>query len=93
METLPPFRARSSPVVNNRSAWRSALYPDRERLFRWQPGYGVFSVSPNHVKAVIAYIRNQKQQHADGKTHDDWERTCYDESKTPDDTFMPNDQN
>jgi putative transposase len=44
-------------------------------LFRWQPGYGVFSVSQNHVERVIAYINNQKQHHASGKVWEPWEQT------------------
>jgi len=34
--------------------------------FRWQGGYGAFSVSPHDKKRVIQYIRNQKQHHAEG---------------------------
>jgi REP element-mobilizing transposase RayT len=33
--------------------------------FRWQGHYGAFSVSPYEVETVRAYIRNQKQHHAD----------------------------
>lgn len=31
--------------------------------FRWQSGYGVFSVSPSNVSAVINYIRSQEEHH------------------------------
>jgi putative transposase len=31
--------------------------------FAWQEGYGAFSVSASHVKAVRAYIRNQAEHH------------------------------
>ena len=31
--------------------------------FAWQSGYGVFSVSPAHLDAVAAYIRNQEEHH------------------------------
>ena len=34
--------------------------------FQWQSNYGAFSVSPRGVAAVVAYIRNKKQYHADG---------------------------
>jgi REP element-mobilizing transposase RayT len=31
--------------------------------FHWQDGYGAFSVSPSHVKAVRTYIANQEEHH------------------------------
>ena len=36
--------------------------------FAWQEGYGVFSVSRNHVARVCNYIWNQKEHHAVGST-------------------------
>ena len=41
----------------------------------WQEGYGVFSVSPKAKEKVIEYVRNQKQHHANGSLHTDWEET------------------
>ena len=32
-------------------------------LFRYQHGYGAFTVSPSRVKSVIRYIRNQRIHH------------------------------
>lgn len=49
------------------------LYPGEELRFRWQPNYGVYSVSPNHVSAVLAYVLNQKQHHAEQTTYAAWE--------------------
>jgi REP element-mobilizing transposase RayT len=31
--------------------------------FHWQDGYGALSISPGHVKAVVAYIANQEEHH------------------------------
>jgi len=31
--------------------------------FRWQNGYGAFSVSTSHVPEVMAYIANQREHH------------------------------
>jgi REP-associated tyrosine transposase len=31
--------------------------------FRWQDGYGLFSVSPSHREAVHKYILNQEEHH------------------------------
>ena len=33
------------------------------KAFRWQTGYGVFSVSPSSVDEVVGYIRNQEAHH------------------------------
>lgn len=51
----------SSAFLNDR------LFPNRERYFRWQPGYGAFSVSNSHLDAVTSYIHNQKARHTTGK--------------------------
>ena len=37
-----------------------------DRVFRWQGGYGAFSVDPASRKRVISYIRGQKHHHASG---------------------------
>jgi putative transposase len=42
---------------------RSAL---RRREFRWQSGYGVFSLGLRSLPTVRAYILNQKTHHATG---------------------------
>ena len=34
-----------------------------DRSFKWQKGYGAFSVSESKVPAVVNYIRNQKEHH------------------------------
>ena len=37
----------------------------RERIpeFRWQRGFGAFSVSPDRIRAVQRYVREQEQHH------------------------------
>jgi putative transposase len=35
----------------------------RLRDFRWQDGYGLFSVSPSHLEPVRKYILNQEAHH------------------------------
>jgi putative transposase len=42
------------------SAW---LRKKTGKNFSWQSGYGVFSVSPNHIKNVVGYIENQEEHH------------------------------
>lgn len=39
-----------------------------EEAFRWQHGYGVFSMSQPHLRNAIAYIRRQKEHHASQDT-------------------------
>ncbi len=35
-------------------------------FFKWQGGYGAFSVSPRHLRKVSDYIINQRHHHATG---------------------------
>ena len=56
-------KGASSRVANQRSGGS----------FRWQGGYGAFSVSATDVPAVEAYVRGQAAHHADATTHPDWE--------------------
>lgn len=32
-------------------------------LFRWQPGYGAYTVSPTNIASVSRYIENQEEHH------------------------------
>ena len=41
--------------------------------FKWQDGYGAFSISRSHVKRVVLYIKNQKKHHAEGTIWPEWE--------------------
>jgi putative transposase len=47
---------------------------DPTAFFRWQGTYGAFSVSPNDLEQVSAYIRHQNEHHASGELTPDWER-------------------
>ncbi len=44
-----------------------------EVFFRWQTGYGAFTVSHKDVPAVKAYIHNQKLHHAQSTLIPEWE--------------------
>jgi putative transposase len=37
--------------------------PGQSSDFQWQSGYGAFSISPGHVKALIKYIDGQEEHH------------------------------
>jgi REP element-mobilizing transposase RayT len=42
--------------------------------FHWQDGYGAFSVSPSHVKALRSYIANQDMHHQTESFQDEFRR-------------------
>ncbi len=49
-------------IKGNSSKWIHDTFP-QHRHFKWQEGYGAFSVSVSHVDKTIAYINNQKVHH------------------------------
>jgi len=57
---------------------RDELLPGE--LFGWQDGYSGFTVSWTHLPKIIAYVRNQKQHHAQGTIIPEWEPIDDDES-------------
>ena len=50
--------------------------------FKWQSGYGAYSIDPGGLDVVISYIRNQRDHHAGSGLRPDLEQT--DEEYTPD---------
>jgi putative transposase len=72
-ELMKQVKGVSSRFVND-------ALPGQEG-FRWQEGYGVFSVSRSHVQRVVGYIQNQKQHHESGTLWPEWEQT--DETSPP----------
>jgi len=42
-------------------------------FFKWQGGYGAFSVSKDDVQKIRAYISNQKEHHQEGVLEQAWE--------------------
>jgi putative transposase len=54
-------------------AFRSRLGDDT--AFRWQHGYGVFSLSRTHVTPAIRYVERQKEHHARADLWPLWEET------------------
>ena len=49
-------------VKRNSSAWIHETIPGQQ-AFRWQEGYGAFSVSHSNVERVQRYIAGQTEQH------------------------------
>ncbi len=52
--------------VKGASARRINQLPDLPFRFRWQGGYGVFSVSRWDEDRIAAYVRGQREHHRDG---------------------------
>jgi len=44
-------------------------------FFKWQGSYSAFSVSPEVLLRLKAYIENQKQHHADDDIMPEWEQS------------------
>ena len=54
-----PVAKAVSVIKANSSRWAS----ERGKRFRWQQGYGAFSVGQSVVPGVVRYIQNQKIHH------------------------------
>jgi REP element-mobilizing transposase RayT len=54
------------------SALANSLRGERG-CFRWQTGYGAFTIGRTQVPATVAYVRGQCQHHAVSSLHADWE--------------------
>ena len=54
-DLLRDIKACSSKWINEQGYLRN--------IFKWQTGFGAFSVSPSVVESVIRYINNQKEHH------------------------------
>lgn len=83
---LPPTITIAEAVQKlkaNSSRWMGEHGID----FRWQEGYGVFSVSPSLLEVVQQYIRNQKEHHCKRSFEQEFRaileksRVCYDAEK------------
>lgn len=73
--------AKQAKAVTSRMV--NAHRPDAD-FFKWQRGYGVFSLSGPHVDRAIAYVNNQKRRHADNKIWPAWEFSGNDGDETSD---------
>jgi len=49
-------------IKGDSSKWISQTWPSM-REFRWQDGYGAFTVGQSQIADTIAYIKNQRQHH------------------------------
>jgi len=56
---------RSSSLFINKKNWF-------RKSFRWQEGYGAFSISPSDQKGVWAYIDQQEEHHRNVSFKDEY---------------------
>lgn len=45
-----------------------------DEFFKWQGAYGAFTLRKSDVPQVLAYVRHQKQHHADRALIEEWEQ-------------------
>ena len=59
----------------------------RTPYFRWQEGYGVFSLCRPLLDKILRYVENQERHHSQGPVWTDWEET--DEEVSEDKSSLP----
>jgi REP element-mobilizing transposase RayT len=59
---LPPI-VTLAKAVQTIKAYSSRWMAEHGVAFKWQEGYGAFSVSPSQIQTVVNYIRNQEKHH------------------------------
>lgn len=65
LASLPPTMSVADALrvlKTNSSKWVHETWPERS-TFKWQTGYGAFSVSHSAVQDVAKYIENQEAHH------------------------------
>ncbi len=60
---LPPILTLAK-VLQTIKAYSSRWMSEHGVDFKWQEGYGAFSVSPSQIQTVVNYIQNQEKHHA-----------------------------
>jgi REP-associated tyrosine transposase len=65
-ELVKKIKAESSKWIKTKSS--------RDDHFHWQSGYGMFTISPSHKKAVTIYIANQAKHHETVSFQDEFRR-------------------
>jgi len=83
--TIPPSLTISDWVGQLKGS--SSFHINHEianrKLLDWQQGYGVVSFGTRDLKWDVRYVRDQKQHHAKGTTHDRLERITSDDDGRP----------
>lgn len=66
-----PVSKAAQIIKGSSSRWLNENYFVKEK-FRWQKGYGAFSINKSLVPTTIDYIENQKKHHADTSYQDEF---------------------
>jgi hypothetical protein len=76
LASIPPSLAVSRLVwaIKGASSHEMAHRIAPGRPFRWQEGYGAFTLRKEDCETVAQYILNQRAHHAAGTMNPDWER-------------------
>lgn len=69
----PPSTLSPAQIAQQIKGASSSFANDQGIAFKWQAGYGGFSLSRPHLKAAIPYIKNQKRHHAANTLWLPWE--------------------
>lgn len=68
--TLAPSKI-AQLIKGGSSAWIHKTFPDMKD-FKWQDGYGAFTVSKSSVPEVTRYIKNQREHHRTRSFQDEY---------------------
>lgn len=63
-------------LIRNVKRDSSKWLKDQQKDFQWQRGYGAFSISPSHIRAITEYIKNQEEHHRRETFQEDFRRIC-----------------
>lgn len=66
-----PVSKAAQIIKGSSSRWLNKNYFDKEK-FRWQRGYGAFSINKSMVPATIKFIKTQKTRHANISYQDEF---------------------
>ncbi len=69
-EVVRAYKSESSVVLSRSSALAS---------FRWQTGYGAFSIDPDNCEPVLRYVETQREHHRLCTDNVLWEQTGRDD--------------
>jgi len=72
---LPPSRDLASLIKAVKGSTSHLLNHEHGIPFKWQPGYGAFTVGPHGLDAAIGYVKGQKEHHRAGTLIDALGRT------------------
>ncbi len=78
--SIPPTLAISEFVKKIKGSSSRYLNQDlnpNSIKFSWQEGYGVFSLGSKQLNQALAYVKNQKQHHAQGTTNVHLEKVTF----------------